>query len=90
MAHPIFDPIREAAMEPMAKLGAIATNRKESKLIVANYWTMPNHPAAKAINCHYAVSIQNIISCGIPYERYWQMFAQVLHLGKKSPCPDSL
>ena len=62
MAFPICDPIRDAAMEPMAKLGAIARKRKESKLMVANCWTIPNHPEAKAINCHYAVSIQNIIN----------------------------
>jgi len=54
-----------------------------SNVIVVYYSETPNHPVTKARSCHYHVSTQNMISCGIPYHKYWQRLQQVLKVGKK-------
>lgn len=79
-----MDPTNEALVDAIAIPGKIQIIRNVRRAMVVYCCTIPNHPAANAMSYHYQVSIQNIISCGMPYERYWPRLEQVLHLGKNN------
>jgi hypothetical protein len=65
-----LDPTKDAAVEAIEIPGSIQIIRDVKRAMVVYCCTTPNHPAANAISYHYHVSIQYIINCGMPYERY--------------------
>lgn len=83
LAAPISRPqsvaLVEAKEQPTRRQNIMAP----SKVIVVYCSVTPNHPVTKARSCHYQVSIQNMINCGIPQYKYWQRLQQVLKVGKK-------